>query len=405
MSEKRRDSKGRLLKTGESQRADGKYEYKYDIDGERRSVYSWRLVSTDKLPPGKRNDKSLREKEKEISDRLRDGCNPIVNTTLNESIEKNLYLRKIGDTTLENYLCYYNKHIKPTSLGRKKAVDIKRSDILALYSKYSKLGYSDGSIQILHKIIHPALQMMVDDGDLKRNPADKCCKDYSDTNVREALSPKEREIFYDDILTDKYHYKDRYLPIFIVMQGLACRINELAGLTWSNIDFSERTVTIDHGICYRSRGGSASFYVTKGSCKNRARSIPMTTEVYNCLLDLYNNRHLQPASITVDGYTDFVFRSKSGTPLYPNSINKAIRRMINKYNEANGTNFPQISNHIFRHTGCTIMAEAEVDPNSLMYIMGHKNLKMIYNVYDTINQERIRKQIDKVDAQKQMLNS
>ena len=29
MSEKRRDSKGRLLRTEESQRADGKYEYKY----------------------------------------------------------------------------------------------------------------------------------------------------------------------------------------------------------------------------------------------------------------------------------------------------------------------------------------------------------------------------------------
>ena len=29
MSEKRRDSKGRLLKTGESQRADGRYLYKY----------------------------------------------------------------------------------------------------------------------------------------------------------------------------------------------------------------------------------------------------------------------------------------------------------------------------------------------------------------------------------------
>ncbi len=34
MSEKRRDSKGRLLKTGESQRADGRYLYKYTDAGE-----------------------------------------------------------------------------------------------------------------------------------------------------------------------------------------------------------------------------------------------------------------------------------------------------------------------------------------------------------------------------------
>lgn len=31
MKEKRRDNKGRILHTGESQRTDGKYLYKYDI--------------------------------------------------------------------------------------------------------------------------------------------------------------------------------------------------------------------------------------------------------------------------------------------------------------------------------------------------------------------------------------
>ena len=41
MSEKRRDNKGRLLKTGESQRTDGRYLYKYvDAQGETRYVYS-----------------------------------------------------------------------------------------------------------------------------------------------------------------------------------------------------------------------------------------------------------------------------------------------------------------------------------------------------------------------------
>jgi len=63
MSEKRRDSRGRILRNGESQRKDGRYLYKYtDMYGEIKSVYSWKLVSTDKVPPGKRNCMSLREK-------------------------------------------------------------------------------------------------------------------------------------------------------------------------------------------------------------------------------------------------------------------------------------------------------------------------------------------------------
>ena len=67
MSEKRRDSKNRILQNGESQRKDGKYEFKYvDVNGTRRSAYSWKLVATDKVPEGKRCELSLREMEKQI---------------------------------------------------------------------------------------------------------------------------------------------------------------------------------------------------------------------------------------------------------------------------------------------------------------------------------------------------
>ncbi len=43
------------MKSGESQRSDGRYAYKYiDTFGEPQFVYSWKLVPTDKVPAGKR---------------------------------------------------------------------------------------------------------------------------------------------------------------------------------------------------------------------------------------------------------------------------------------------------------------------------------------------------------------
>ena len=72
MSEKRRDSRNRVLRTGESQRKDGRYLYKYvDADGKPQSVYSWKLVATDKVPTGKRDCIALRDKEREIQKALR----------------------------------------------------------------------------------------------------------------------------------------------------------------------------------------------------------------------------------------------------------------------------------------------------------------------------------------------
>ena len=44
MSEKRRDKKRRILRSGESQRQDGRYVYKYkDNQGNVHFAYSWRL--------------------------------------------------------------------------------------------------------------------------------------------------------------------------------------------------------------------------------------------------------------------------------------------------------------------------------------------------------------------------
>ena len=45
MSEKRRDDKNRILRSGESQRKDGRYAYKYtDLSGKVKFVYAWKLA-------------------------------------------------------------------------------------------------------------------------------------------------------------------------------------------------------------------------------------------------------------------------------------------------------------------------------------------------------------------------
>lgn len=63
----RRDSKRRVLRHGESVRADGKYQYKYHIGRKPYFVYSWKLEPTNKLPKGKKPCLSLRELEKKVN--------------------------------------------------------------------------------------------------------------------------------------------------------------------------------------------------------------------------------------------------------------------------------------------------------------------------------------------------
>lgn len=54
--DKRRDSKRRILRNGESIREDGRYQFKYRVNGKAKFVYSWRLEPTDPVPKGKSQD-------------------------------------------------------------------------------------------------------------------------------------------------------------------------------------------------------------------------------------------------------------------------------------------------------------------------------------------------------------
>ena len=73
----RRDSKHRVLRRGESIRADGKYQYKYHVNAKPHFVYSWWLEPTDKLPVGKKPCLSLRELEKKIGYDLDSQLDPV----------------------------------------------------------------------------------------------------------------------------------------------------------------------------------------------------------------------------------------------------------------------------------------------------------------------------------------
>lgn len=136
MASKRRDSKGRLLKVGESQRSDGMYMYRYnDAGGVRRTIYSWRLVDTDKLPVGKKAGAPLRDLEKQLTRDTDDGIESFVASkkTLDDFFRKYMAMKKeLKPTTRSGYIQVYNNYIKD-ELGSRSISSIKYSDVKQFY--------------------------------------------------------------------------------------------------------------------------------------------------------------------------------------------------------------------------------------------------------------------------------
>lgn len=202
MSEVRRDHKGRKLLMGESQRKDGKYEYKYqDARGKRKTVYSWRLTPSDRVPAGKRNDISLREKEKQIQKDLNSNIIPDGGDyTVLDLVEK--YIRTktgVRHNTKANYKFVVNV-IKKEEFGQKRIDKVKVSDAKEWLIKMQQVdgrGYS--SIYTIRGVVRPAFQMAVDDDLLIKNPFEFQLNTVvvNDSVTRDALTRKQERDFLE----------------------------------------------------------------------------------------------------------------------------------------------------------------------------------------------------------------
>ena len=405
MSEKRKDKKGRILKDGERQRNDGKYEFRYDYAGRRKSVYSWKLVPTDKTPPGKQEDLSLREKEKAIMKDIADGIDTQKATkmTFNELFRMYLGTKtKVKEKTVEHYKHLWELHVESNALGRMYLPGIKKVSIQHFYSVLHKSGISDATIRAYHNnLIKPALEFAVDNDLIRKNPAKGCLEGYTDARRRNALSIKEQQEFLEYVSGSTYA---KYLPMFQVMIGTACRVGEICGLTWKDVDMKKRRIKIDHQLGYDKIDGKTRYFVSEPKTKSGIREIPMTEQVYKALMD---QKKLDIAlgrrgNFAIDGYDGFVFLNEGSRPFTTSLINAILRRIVEQHNKmaagAGGESIllPHISNHILRHTGCTRMAEAGMDPKVLQVIMGHSDISVTMKVYNHVDKERMYKEIKKV---------
>ena len=195
MSVKRRDSKNRVLRNGESQRPDGRYVYKYvDLLRTQHFLYSWKLEPTDKLPAGKKDDLSLREKIRLLQKDLADGLDVQGGEMTVLQLVKRYLATKTGvkATTEAGYKTVLNILEKEAfaHLPIKKIHTTDAKTFLIKLQKEDKRSYS--SIHSIRGVLRPAFAMAVEDDYIRKNPFDfELAKVITnDSETREALPCK-----------------------------------------------------------------------------------------------------------------------------------------------------------------------------------------------------------------------
>lgn len=389
MVKARKDSKGRVLKPGEVQRkSDGRYLYNYtDPLGRRRFIYATDLTE-------------LREKEKALTRDQLDGIKLYTSgkATVNDTFDRYISTKpNIRDSTRSNYIYMYDRFVR-NEFGRKKLIDVKYSDILQYYLQLineQKLAIT--TVGGIHTLLHPTFQLAVRDDIIRKNPTDGVMVELAKKaaikrGIRHALTEREQKVFMSYIANHPVYV--HWWPLFTVLLGTGCRIGEMLGLRWQDIDFDRNVVSINHNLTYypTSENRSSEFHIHKPKTEAGMRSIPLLDSVRDALEILKEEENAYGSNLQeVDGYSGFIFQNRFGTLPNPAGVNRAIKRIVNSYNAEERLNaarenrepvmLPEFSCHHLRHTFATRLCEVESNLKVIQAIMGHKNIETTMDIY------------------------
>ena len=174
MSQKRRDNKNRILNTGESQKANGLYVFKYtDGDGKPKFIYSWRLVETDRLPAGKRPCRPLREREREIRRDLEDGIDPIgKKMTVSQLYAKFTRCRLDVREGTERSRAQLKRLLFEDAIGSREIGGVKPSDAKEWAQRMKSKGFAYSTISNHKRSLKAAFYLAIADDCIRKNPFD-----------------------------------------------------------------------------------------------------------------------------------------------------------------------------------------------------------------------------------------
>ena len=395
MSEKRRDNKNRILHNGESQRKDGRYMFKYvDENGKAKYFYSWRLDKNDVMPRGKRSEPSLREKEKELEQNLFNGLvSDGANMTVLELVEKYLSLKTgVRHNTEANYKFVVNI-IKKEAFGKKRIDKVKESDAKGWLIKLQDDGRGYSTIHTVRGVVRPAFQMAVKDDLIRKNPFEfqLATVVVNDSVTREAVSRADERRFLNFVKEDP-HYCRYYEGMFILF-NTGLRISEFVGLTMSDIDFENMKINVTHQL-QRKRDMEYIIEDTKTACGTR--QVPMTEEVAECFRRIIANRPHYKVEPIIDGYAGFLYLDKDNNPMVALHWEKYFQHALEKFNSIYKDELPKITPHVCRHTFCSNMAKAGMNPKTLQYIMGHADIGVTLNTYTHLSFDDAKEEMDRL---------
>ena len=301
------------------------------------------------------------------------------------------------------------------TFGKKKIAEIRYSDVLQFYNYLlDKQGLQTNTLESVHTLLHPTFQLAVRDEIVRKNPTDGVMAEIKKsseqtTGVRHALTIPQQRAFMEHIANHPVYC--HWWPLFTVLLGTGCRIGEALGLRWDDLDYERRTININHSLVYYPVGENRSSiqHISKPKTDAGIRTIPMLDAVKDAFEMLHEEQKESGWNdVEIDGMSGFIFCNRFGNVPNPQSVNRAIKRIIADYNAGEEVEakkqhreavlLPDFSAHHLRHTFCARLCEKETNLKVIQSVMGHKDIQTTMDIYAEATEEKKQESFERLAA-------
>ena len=289
--------------------------------------------------------------------------------------------KTVRPNTVRNYTERYERNIKAV-IGKKLLTEVKPIHCQKIFSDMADDGYRTTTIYQTRIALYNMLEFAKEYDVIINNPCKKSVKSDmgKPSDKKEALTIETQKKFLEGATGQSYENQYR----FILQTGL--RTGELVGLKWEDIDFENKTLTIQRSMEFRYKVGE--WRVGPPKSKSGYRTIPLTDEAIR-ILKAQKEKNRKIKVIPME-WSEQVFLCRKGEPVKNSTYDTALFKICDK------VGIKRFSMHVLRHTFATRCIEGGMMPKTLQKILGHSNIGITMNLYVHITEEEKLKEINLV---------
>lgn len=306
-------------------------------------------------------------------------------------------INDLKDTSFERYEGIYRNYIKDTTLGRKKLVDIRTTDIQAYYNLLIEQGRTSNIVKTLNKHLRTCLNDALKQGYITRN----YCSLVTMPKVESENISTEKEIVFFTPEEQKNFIasldKHRNKALFVLALGSGLRLGELMALKWEDVDLENNIINVNRAISQISKvgkDGSRTWSILEHPPKTKSsiRTIPIPSTVKEVLKThkkQQNKEKLKHGELYQDNR--LIFCTELGNYIDTRNLTRSYARALAK------ADIEHKKFHSMRHTYATRLFESNVPIKTVQALMGHSDITTTMNIYTHVIPEKMTEDVQRLN--------